>query len=125
MIIHRKDGSIDVIGETAPACHPKDNEDKYPMWIQVKRSDKELYSAHAHLYMPVKKPSKRSLITKFKISEKPPAKPSDIEVMPGKNPVPFDYAWMIIRWAREKNKRGINNWLSLLNDWDGLEKTFR
>jgi hypothetical protein len=39
--------------------------------------------------------------------------------------MPPKYALMIIRWARENNKRGINNWLSLLNDWDSLEKTFR
>jgi hypothetical protein len=111
--------------EMATSCHPKDNGGKYPMWIRVEYTDGEHNPPHAHLYWPDQRPSRKSLITKFKISEKPPTKPIDIEVMPGKAPVPFDYARMIIRWAKEKNKLGINNWLSLRNDWNGLEKTFK
>jgi hypothetical protein len=110
--------------EMATSCHPKDNGGKYLMWIRVEYTDGEHSPPHAHLYEPNQRPSRNSLITKFKISDKAPTKPDDIEVMPRKPPVPFDYAWMIIRWAREKNKLGINNWTALRNDWLGLEKTF-
>jgi hypothetical protein len=111
--------------EMATSCHPRDNGGKYPMWIRVEYTDGEHGPPHAHLYLPDQRPSRKSLITKFKISEKPPTKPVDLEVMPGKPSVPFDYAWMIIRWAKDKNKLGINNWLRLRNAWLELEDTFR
>jgi hypothetical protein len=95
------------------------------MWIQIKRTDKELYPAHAHLYRPVKTVRRRSLITKFLISEIAPKEPSDIAVFPGRPPMPPKYALMIIQWAKDNNELGINNWISLLHDRDGLEKTFR
>jgi hypothetical protein len=82
--------------EMATSCHPRDNGGKYPMWIRVEYTAGEHNPPHAHLYRPDQKPSRESLITKFKISENAPTKPADIEVMPGKDPVPFDYAWMII-----------------------------
>jgi hypothetical protein len=111
--------------EMATSCHPKDNGGKYPMWIRVEYTLGEHKPEHAHLYSPEGMPSKKSLITKFLISDKAPTKPVDIEVMRGKPQVPFDYAWKIIRWAKEANKRGVNNWDRLLDDWDGLEKTFQ
>ena len=110
--------------EMATSCHPKDKGGKYPMWIRIEYTDGEHLPPHAHLYQPDQKPSKKSLITKFKISEKAPTKPADIEVMPKRDPVPSDYAWMIIRWAKDKDELGINNWLGLRRDWEGLAKTF-
>jgi hypothetical protein len=111
--------------EMATSCHPRDNGGKYPMWIRVEYTNGEHNPPHAHLYNPEGMPSKKSLITKFLISDKAPTKPVDIEVMRGKPPVPFDYAWMIIRWAKDHDKHGVNNWQGLWHDWDGLEKTFQ
>jgi hypothetical protein len=111
--------------EMATSCHPKDKGGRYPMWIRVEYTDGEHNPPHAHLYRPDQKPSKRSLITKFLISTTAPRKPGDLETMPGKNPIPPDYAKLIVEWARDRNELGINNWIGLRNDWNGLEKTFK
>jgi len=91
------------------------------MWIRVEYTDGEHLPPHAHLYEPDQKPSKSSLITKFIISEKPPKKIIDIEVIKGKPPVPPKYAELIIKWARDKRATGVNNWIALRTDWEGLK----
>jgi hypothetical protein len=111
--------------EMATSCYPSDNGGKYPMWIRVEYTDGEHNPPHARLYRPDQRPSRESLITKFKISEKPPTRPANIEFLRGSPSVPFDYGWMIIRWAKDHDKHGINNWQGLWHDWDGLEKTFK
>ena len=111
--------------EMATSCHPKDKGGKYPMWIRVEYTDGEHSPPHAHLYRPDQRPSPSSLITKFLITSAVPKKPEDIKVMKGKSPVPPMYADFIIAWAKDKSKRGTNNWIKLWDDWDGLEKTFK
>jgi hypothetical protein len=111
--------------EMATSCHPKNYGGKYPMWIRVEYTDGEHTPPHAHLYRPDQKPSKRSLITKFLITENPPQQISDVKAMKGKPPVPSEYAKMIVQWAKDTRNRGINNWDALWIDWEGLEDTFK
>jgi len=126
MIIYVEDGKRPFqFNEMATSCHPKNYGGKYPMWIRVEYTDGEHNPPHAHLYSPDQSPSKRSLITKFKISISAPKKPSDIGVMRGQNPLPLDYAKLIIQWAKDKNEFGVNNWVGLRTDWEGLEDTFK
>lgn len=111
--------------EMATSCHPKDNGGRYPMWIRVEYTNGEHNPPHAHLYSPDQRPSKKSLITKFLITSRAPGRNDEVPVMKGKPPVPNNYADLIKNWALDHDKWGINNWLGLLRDWDGLEKTFR
>jgi hypothetical protein len=106
--------------EMATSCHPKRNGGKYPMWIRVEYTNGEHFPPHAHLYYPDQRPSKKSLITKFIISDKAPVSPLDIKVMKGQPAVPIEFANLIVNWAENKNSLGINNWLALRNDWQGL-----
>jgi hypothetical protein len=126
MVIYVEDGKKPFqFNEMATSCHPKDKGGRYPMWIRVEYTDGEHNPPHAHLYPPGQKPSKRSLITKFLILDSPPRQISDIKVMKGKPQVPTEYANLIVQWAKDKNELGINNWVGLRNDWNGLEKTFK
>lgn len=111
--------------EMATSCHPRDNGGKYPMWIRVEYTDGEHKSPHAHLYSPGQRPSKKSLITKFLISQTAPKKPEDIYVIKGKPPIPPEYAKLIVQWAKDYDEEGMNNWDGLKRDWRGLEKTFK
>ena len=115
----------DQFNEMATSCHPKDKGGIYPMWIRVEYTNGEHNPPHAHLYDPSKRPSKTTLITKFLITPNPPGKNDTIPVMKGKPPVPPKYSGLIKDWAKDKDRWGINNWLGLLRDWDGLEKTFK
>jgi hypothetical protein len=124
MIVYENDKPVDVINETATACHPKANGGQYPMWIQVKYTDNERTPPHAHLYSPDQRPSKSSLITKFLITPSAPRKKEDVKVMKGMPPVLPAYAQMIIDWARGKTKSGTNNWTALCTAWEQLEMTF-
>jgi hypothetical protein len=117
--------AYNMLNEMAVACHPRDKGGKYPMWIRVEYTNGEHNPPHAHLYSSGQKPSSKTLITKFLITRKAPTKPADIEVMNGREKVPFDYAWMIIRWAKEKDEDGLNNWVGLKRDWRGLAKTLQ
>jgi hypothetical protein len=111
--------------EMATSCHPKNYGGKYPMWIRVEYTDGEHTPPHAHLYRPDQKPSKKSLITKFLITENSPKQVSDVKPVKGKPPVPPDYAKLIVQWAKDIRNRGINNWDALWIDWEGLEDTFK
>jgi hypothetical protein len=124
MVIVKED-KPEQFNEMATSCHPKDNGGKYPMWIRVEYTNREHQPPHAHLYSPDQRPSPKSLITKFVISQNAPTKSEDIKVMKGKPPVPADYAKLIIDWSKDKGKRSVNNWDRLWIDWDGLEKTFK
>lgn len=121
----RESTSIEHFQEMATSCHPKDKGGKYPMWIRVEYTNGEHSPAHAHLYAPNQKPSPKSLITKFLITENSPTESSDIETMKGKPSMPVDYAKLIIAWAADTDELGINNWLGLKRDWKGLEKSFK
>jgi hypothetical protein len=90
------------------------------MWIRVEYTRGEHNPPHAHLYRPDQRPSSRSLITKFLISENPPRNPEAIKVMRGKPPVPKEYAELIVKWAKDTTARGMNNWEALWHDWEGL-----
>jgi hypothetical protein len=111
--------------EMATSCHPGDHGGKYPMWIRVEYTNGEHNPPHAHLYTPDKKPSSQSLITKFLITENPPQKIQDIQIMKEKPPIPKDYAELIIKWAEDVRRGHTTNWEGLWIDWDGLEKTFK
>ena len=113
----------DNLHEMATSCTPKNYGGKYPMWIIVQYTQGEHLPPHAHLYKPDQRPSKSSLITKFIISKNAPKKLADIKTMKGKPPVPKEYADLIILWAKDKRKSGTNNWIALLDDWQGLEDT--
>ena len=110
--------------EMATSCHPKDKGGRYPMWIRVEYTDGEHSPPHAHLYSPEQRPSKKTLITKFLITDNPPKK-QNIQVMKGKPLVPSTYAKLIEEWAGDSDEDGINNWAGLKRDWRGLEKTFK
>jgi len=125
MVIITEDTRPQNFNEMATACHPKDKGGKYPMWIRVEYTEGEHRPPHAHLYQPDQKPSKKSLITKFLITQNAPQKPFDIRVMKGKPSMPIEYANLIIAWAKDKDEYNINNWDGLKRDWLGLEKTFR
>jgi hypothetical protein len=109
------------LNEMATACHPKYKGGKYPMWIRVEYTQGEHTPPHAHLYSPGRKPSAKTLITKFELSDKPPAKRGDIQPMPRKSPVPPAYEDLIIAWAKDSTRRGTNNWDALWDAWDELE----
>jgi hypothetical protein len=91
------------------------------MWIRVEYTNGEHKPPHAHLYKPDQKPSPSNFITKFLITPNPPQKREDIQVMKSKPPVPPEYADLIINWAKDADKFGINNWTGLNHDWSGLE----
>jgi len=110
--------------EMATSCHPKKYGGKYPMWIRVEYTDGEHKPPHAHLYRPDNKPSPDSLITKFLITPNAPKKPEDVKVMKGKPIMPTAYAKLIVDWAKDNRKSGVNNWIALQTDWEGLEDTF-
>jgi hypothetical protein len=110
--------------EMATSCHPKSYGGKYPMWIRVEYTNGEHSPPHAHLYRPDQKPSKDSLLTKFLITDNPPKRVADIKVMKGKPLVPPDYADLIVKWAKD-TRIGVNNWIALRLDWQGLEDTFK
>jgi hypothetical protein len=110
--------------EMATSCHPKAQGGKYPMWIRVEYTQGEHTPPHAHLYRPDGRPSSKSFVTKFLITDAPPRQISDVQSMKGKPSVPEEYAKLIIVWAKDKDKLGINNWLGLRRDWEGLELTF-
>ena len=112
------------LAEMAIPCSPKDSGGKYPMWIVVHYTNGEHKPPHAHLYEPVRKPTQKELISKFIITDSPPKKLEDIKPMKGKPQIPTDYTKLIILWAKDKDKLGINNWTGLLRDWENLEKTF-
>jgi hypothetical protein len=63
-------------------------------------------------------------ITKFLITDNPPKRATDIKVMKGKPPVPQDYADLIVKWAKD-TRIGVNNWIALRLDWQGVEDTFK
>ena len=110
--------------EMATSCHPKSYGGKYPMRIRVEYTNGEHNPPHAHLYSPDQKPSKVNLVTKFLITENLPKQASDIKVMKGKPPVPPNYADLIVKWSKD-TRIGVNNWLALRLDWQGLEDTFK
>lgn len=115
----------DMLREMATNCHPKSYGGKYPMWIRVEYTNGEHKPPHAHLYWPEQKPSKKSLITKFIITDNLPKEPSDVKPMKGKPPVPPEIANLIVAWAKNKTKRGVNNWDALWDAWEQLEMTFK
>jgi len=125
MVIITEDTRPQNFNEMATTCHPKDNGGRFPMYIRVEYTNGEHSPPHAHLYGAEKKPSKATLITKFLITPTPPQRNDVVGVMKGYPEVPPKYASLIKEWAKGKNRFGVNNWVNLLIDWDGLEKTFR
>jgi len=123
MIIIKENTLPQNFNEMATSCHPKDNGSKYPMWIRIEYTNGEHHPPHAHLYKPEGRPSKENLITKFLLTTSAPTKPSDFEVMHKQPPMPTDYANLIIKWAKDKDRLGINNWLGIWRDWDGLARS--
>ena len=120
----KEDDTLFQLKEMATTCHPKDKGGRYPMWIRVEYTNGEHRPPHAHLYPSVQRPLPNTLVTKFLITENPPTAQT-IQVMKGKPEVPSAYAKMIEDWAKESNELGINNWLSLRNDWLNLERTLK
>jgi hypothetical protein len=125
MIIFRENIPPFEFNEMATSCHPRADGGKYPMWIRVEYTNGEHHPPHAHLYRPDGRPSAKSFITKFLITLAAPRAADDIQVMRGQSPIPVDYAKLVIQWAKDKDKLGINNWLGLWRDWNGLEDTFK
>jgi hypothetical protein len=67
--------------------------------------------AHAHLLT-----TGGQEIAEFQITEKSPRSPADIAWYRTKS-IPDGYAAKIVRWAKDKNKAGFNNWASLKYVW--------
>ena len=114
----------EILHEMATACSPRDDGGKYPMWIIVQFGKGEHGPPHAHLYGAERKPSSKTLVTKFLITDNPPGEKDAIRVMKGFPAVPSKYEKMIKDWAKGKDKFGINNWIGLRRDWENAEKTF-
>ena len=112
------------LSEMATSCHPKKNGGKYPMWIRVEFTNGEHKPPHAHLYSPEQKPSLKTLITKFLITEQPPKKAEDLKEMKGKPQIPAKYAKLIIAWAKDNDEDNLNNWKGLRRDWRSVENSF-
>lgn len=60
------------------------------------------------------------LITRVKVTDKPPQKPSDVIAIKDNPPVPEDYQRAIYEWSKGKTKRGANNWDHVLDVWDDI-----
>jgi hypothetical protein len=121
MIILREKSAQNGINEMATACHPRYRGGRYPMWIRIECTQGEHTPPHAHLYSPGQKPSSGTLISKFQLSDKPPMKRGALKSMPRQPAVPPEYEDMIIAWARDRTRRGTNNWDALWDAWDELE----
>jgi hypothetical protein len=124
MVILKEKSPLFEFNEMATSCHPKGSGGKYPMWIRVEYTNGEHKPPHAHLYRPDGKPSPKSLITKFLITDVSPRKISDVLAMKGKPPIPPEFANLIIAWSKDKTRRGVNNWDALWDDWEHLALTF-
>ena len=118
------DDENELLYDIATLCHPKDNNRKHSMWIRVECGKGDEFPPHACLYSHEKRPTKNTLITKFLLTETPPNDISDIKAMEGCEEIPFEYANMVIHWAKEINKFKLTNWVNLLDSWNRVKCTF-
>jgi hypothetical protein len=114
MIIWREKEQLD---EMSYPCRKGDG---YGMVIEVRSNDHGIIGnadspAHAHL-----RDTGGKEIAEFEITEKAPARPNEVRWYRSKN-IPDGYAAKIVKWAKGKNKDGVNNWVSLRIIWRARE----
>jgi hypothetical protein len=97
--------------------YPCKKSDGYGMIIEIRSTDEHgeignrQSPAHAHIYDTNKVPVGEIVITHNK-----PTKPN--EVVPYRSVLPDGYARKICKWANDTNKRGVNHWDYLIDEWE-------
>jgi hypothetical protein len=115
MLIFREKQQLDEMS------YPCKKGDGYGMIIEVHSNDHGIIGnanspAHAHLLAVGGKE-----IAEFEITEDAPARPNEIQWYRTKN-IPDGYAAKIVKWAKGRNKYGVNNWGVLKTLWDAREE---
>jgi hypothetical protein len=114
MIILKKRQQLD---EMSYPCRKGDG---YGMIIEIHSNDHGIIGnanspAHAHLRTVEGKE-----IGEFEITEDAPAKPNEIRWYRTAK-IPEGYGAKIVKWAKGRNKYGVNNWDVLKTFWTGRD----